>query len=222
VRRDRARAAQSLASDVNVRMREAMDSLIELHGLTGRAAADVEAGLADDIAREGPMDEGKAAAMGGVLSGAMTGLAADLAAGGLTFGAGMLTGAVLGALGGAGIARAFNVARGQTDETIRFDDAFIIRLATNAMLRYLAVAHYGRGRGAFVESEAPAVWRGAIEAAMAARSTGLAAILAMRVPDCDAGALADAVAGYMRDVVLAVLDELYPGALARGEGHGQG
>ena len=47
----------------------------------------------------------------------MTGLAADLAAGGLTFGAGMLTGAMLGALGGAGIARAFNVARGQTEET---------------------------------------------------------------------------------------------------------
>ena len=85
--------------------------------------------------------------MGGVLSGAVTGLAADLAAGGLTFGAGMLTGAVLGALGGAGIARAFNVARGQTDETIRWDDAFLGRLVMLVLIRYLAVAHYGRGRG---------------------------------------------------------------------------
>src|SRR5262249_14547068 len=93
---DEARAAPAIASDVNARMREAMDTLIAQHGLTGRAAAEVEAGLADDIAREGPVDEGKAAAVGGVLSGAMTGLAADLAAGGLTFGAGMLTGAVLG------------------------------------------------------------------------------------------------------------------------------
>ena len=59
-----------------------------------------------DLAREGPVDEGKAAAVGGIVSGAVTGLAADLAAGGLTFGAGMLTGALLGALGGAGIARA--------------------------------------------------------------------------------------------------------------------
>ena len=126
--------------------------------------------------------------------------------------------AVLGALGGAGIARAFNVARGQTDETIRFDDAFIERLTTNAMLRYLAVAHYGRGRGEFVESEAPAMWRGVIEAAMAARSDTLVAILAMRAPDCDAQALADALAGYLREVMLAVLDELYPGALARGQG----
>jgi Domain of unknown function (DUF3482)/50S ribosome-binding GTPase len=210
-------AARVLASDVNVRMREAMDTLIAQHGLTGRAAADVESRLADDIAREGPVDEGKAAAVGGVLSGAMTGLAADLAAGGLTFGAGMLTGAVLGALGGAGIARAFNVARGQTDETIRFDDGFVARLATNAMLRYLAVAHYGRGRGAFVESEAPAIWRGMIETAMTARRERFASILAMRSPDCDAQVLADALQDYMREVVLSVLDELYPGALNSGQ-----
>jgi hypothetical protein len=211
---EEARAAQALATDVNARMQDAMDKLIALHGLSGRAAADVEARLADDIAHEGPVDEGKAAAMGGVLSGAMTGLAADLAAGGLTFGAGMLTGAVLGALGGAGLARAFNVARGQTDETIRFDDAFIGRLATNAMLRYLAVAHYGRGRGDFVESEAPATWRGVIEAAMAERSETLEAILAMRAPECDAAEISDALTAYLRQTMLAVLDELYPGALA--------
>ena len=214
-------AAQALANDASARMREAMDALIAAHGLDGRAAADVETLLGHDIAREGPVDEGKAAAMGGVLSGAMTGLAADLAAGGLTFGAGMLTGAVLGALGGAGIARAFNVARGQTDETIRFDDAFIERLVKNAMLRYLAVAHYGRGRGAFVESEAPAMWRGVIDAAMAERRVEFDGMLAMRTPDCDAQALTTSMTGYMSDLMLVVLAELYPGALAqtpRGEG----
>ena len=82
------------------------------------------------------------------------------------------------------------------------------------MLRYLAVAHYGRGRGEFVESEAPAMWRGAIEAAMASRSDALASILAMRAPDCDTQAVAAAFTRYLREVVLAVLDELYPGALA--------
>ncbi len=40
----------------------------------------------------------------------------------------MLTGALLGALGGAGVARAVNVARGQTDDTLRWDDAFLERL----------------------------------------------------------------------------------------------
>ena len=72
--------------------------------------------MASDLAREGPLGEGKAAAVGGIVSGAVTGLVADLAAGGLTFGAGMLTGAIVGALGGAGVARAVNVARGQTED----------------------------------------------------------------------------------------------------------
>ena len=220
-RAEEARAAKALASDVNARMAEAMQTLIATYNLSGRAAAEVEAHLAQDIAREGPVDEGKAAAMGGVLSGAMTGLAADLAAGGLTFGAGMLTGAVLGALGGAGIARAFNVARGQTDETIRFDDAFIVRLCADVLLRYLAVAHYGRGRGAFVEREAPADWRARIETAMATQGDELAAILAAR-NDGDPGAIEEACASYLRDVTLAVLDDLYPGALAsRGPADGR-
>ena len=217
-----ARAAQDLARDASVRMREAMDALIAAHGLDGRAAADVEALLTHDIAREGPLDEGKAAAMGGVLSGAMTGLAADLASGGLTFGAGMLTGAVLGALGGAGIARAFNVARGQADETIRFDDAFLERLVNSAMLRYLAVAHYGRGRGEFVESEAPATWRGVIDAAMAERRVELDRMLAMRTPDCDAHALTMAMTAYLSELALVVLAELYPGVLEEREARGQG
>ena len=215
------RAAQVLATAASARMREAMDALIAAHGLDGRAAVDVEALLAHDIAREGPVDEGKAAAMGGVLSGAMTGLAADLASGGLTFGAGMLTGAVLGALGGAGIARAFNVARGQTDETIRFDDAFLERIVRSAMLRYLAVAHYGRGRGQFVESEAPAMWRGVIDAAMAERRVEFDRMLAMRTPDCDAPAFTASMTAYMSDVALAVLAELYPGALEERRSHGQ-
>ncbi len=207
------RAAKTLASDVSARMDEAMQVLIAEHGLSGRAAAEVEAHLAQDIARDGPVDEGKAAAMGGVLSGAMTGLAADLAAGGLTFGAGMLTGAVLGALGGAGIARAFNVARGQTDETIRFDDAFIVRLCADVLLRYLAVAHYGRGRGAFVERDAPADWRARIESATAAKGDQLTAILAARM-DGDPDAIMEAVTAYLREAALHVLDDLYPGALA--------
>ena len=36
-----------------------------------------------------------------------------------------------------------------------------------ALLRYLAVAHFGRGRGGFVESEAPAFWQAEVEAEVA-------------------------------------------------------
>ncbi len=212
-RAEATRAAESLTRKVGADMRAAMDALIALHGLTGSAAADVEASLERDLARDGPVDEGKAAAMGGVVSGALTGLAADLAAGGLTFGAGMLTGAVLGALGGAGLARAFNVARGQTDETIRWDDAFVTRLVVIALLRYLAVAHYGRGRGSYVDAQAPAFWREAIEREVASRAAPLATILATRTQGCDPAAMAGELTPFLRETALAVLADLYPGTL---------
>src|SRR4029077_7266152 len=126
---------------------ESTDRLIALYGLDGRAKSDVLARLTAGVAVDAPVNEGKAAMMGGVVSGPLSGLAADLAAGGLTFGAGMLTGAVLGALGGVGIARGVNMARGKSGAMLRWDDAFLSGLVGSAMLRYLAVAHYGRGRG---------------------------------------------------------------------------
>jgi hypothetical protein len=192
-------------------MRTATEALLRIHGLDGRAAADVEASIDHDIARDGPMDEGKAAAMGGVLSGAVTGLAADLAAGGLTFGAGMLTGAILGALGGAGIARAVNVSRGQSDETIRWDDAFLRRLCALSLLRYLAVAHYGRGRGQYVDSDAPALWRARVDEAMDERQEQFAAALAQRVGG-DASEVTATLAPLLRRTALDVLGALYPAA----------
>ena len=211
--REATRAMTQLAQQAGADLRAATDEVIVLYGLAGRAAAEVEAHIEADIAREGPLDEGKAAAMGGVVSGALTGLAADLAAGGLTFGVGMLTGAVVGALGGAGFARALNVARGQSEDVVRWDDAFIERLIVQALLRYLAVAHYGRGRGNFVEAESPALFRAQLAAAMASRQQQLAAIFAQRVPQCDTQAFANALTPVLRDITLAVLAKLYPDTL---------
>ena len=164
----------------------------------------------------GPSARRKAAAMGGIVSGAVTGLAADLAAGGLTFGAGMLTGAVLGALGGAGVARALNVARGQSDDSVRWDDAFLERLVGSVLLRYLAVAHYGRGRGDYRDGEYPAFWRPRVEAAVAARRAEFAGVFALRGAAGDVAATAEALAPVLAGTARALLAELYPAAFADG------
>ncbi len=213
-RDDEARAAQTLARDLAESMRAAMDELITIHALAGRAAADVEARFERDMAREGPVDERKAAAMGGVLSGAAAGLAADLAAGGLTFGAGMLTGALLGALGGAGVARAVNVARGQTDDTLRFDTAFVLRLVEVVLLRYLAVAHYGRGRGEYEERESPAFWRESVHAAVANRHPEWIALLADSDATPNRAEVAAGAARLLRATTLSLLSAFYPEARA--------
>ena len=186
--------------------------LIAVHGLQGRAAAEVARRLATDVRTEAPVDEGKAAVMGGIVSGALTGLTADLAAGGLTFGAGMLAGAVLGALGAAGVARGVNVARGRLEATVRWDDTFLDGLVASALLRYLAVAHYGRGRGEWTEGEYPAFWRDLVTRTVVARQAEFDAVWALRV-GADAANVERALGAAMAGAARALLEELYPGAL---------
>lgn len=118
--------------------------------------------LRDDYELREPLDEGKAAVWGGLVSGALAGLAADVAAGGLTFGAGMIGGGLLGALGAGGIAKGYNMVRGDTHSVVRWSPEFVEGLVHSALLRYLAVAHFGRGRGQWSESEHPRFWQPAV------------------------------------------------------------
>jgi hypothetical protein len=204
-------ATERMAARLQADQRQSMDRLIVIHRLEGRAADEVLERVADDVRVDAPLDEGRMAAVSGVLSGALTGLGADLAAGGLTFGAGMVAGAIIGALGGAGIARGVNVARGRSDSTLRWEEAFLDGLVTSALLRYLAVAHYGRGRGAWQEGEYPPFWRAMVVDAVVANQERLAAIWARRADGEEA--LQRDLEATLRDLALGLLDELYPGAL---------
>ena len=210
------RAAQALAARLDSDIRASTDRLIAIHGLEGRAAQVVLERLAG-VRLDAPVSEGAAAIMGGVVSGALTGLAADVAAGGLTFGAGMLTGAALGALGGAGIARGMNFVRGKTGSTVRWDDAFLQGLVSAALLRYLAVAHYGRGRGEWVEAESPAFWTPVVARIAAAHTEAFARAWSPRAPACDADAIARRLRVEMAAAARELLDALYPGALGSNE-----
>jgi len=166
--------------------------------------------LANDVALERPLDERKAAMVGGFVSGALTGLAADLAAGGLTFGAGLLAGGVAGALGGAGIARGFNLARGKTESIVRWSDEFMRALVPGAVLRYLAVAHYGRGRGAWSAGETPSFWREAVAAAVD-RHGDLGRVFALRrSDDCNTKAIARMLGPILAAMASDTLKTLYP------------
>jgi hypothetical protein len=208
------RASQALATRLDDAIRRSTDRLISLYGLDGRAKGEVLARLASGVTLDAPISEGKAAMMGGVVSGALSGLAADLAAGGLTFGAGMLSGAVLGALGGAGIARGLNLARGKSGMTLRWEDAFLSSLVGSALLRYLAVAHYGRGRGDWSETEYPPFWPPLIAEIIEERREQLAKLWTKREPACDAVWMASGLHNFLADAARDALDRLYPGALA--------
>jgi hypothetical protein len=205
-------AMRTLALRLDEGIRTSTDRLIAIHRLDGHAADEVMARLAQHVTTDAPMDERKAAVIGGFVSGALTGLAADVASGGLTFGAGLLAGGVVGAFGAAGLARGFNLVRGKRESVVRWSDAFIASLVPAAVLRYLAVAHYGRGRGEWSASEYPAFWRDTVTAACK-RAGEADAIMALRRADpCDAEALAAVLRDRLAAIALDVLATLYPGA----------
>ena len=189
------------------------DELIQLHGLSGKAARKVLERVSDDYAHQTKTPEGATAALGGLFSGAIGGLAADLASGGLTLGGGMIVGAVLGALSGTGLAKGFNLARGEDSSSVRWSAELLERLTVTALLRYLAVAHFGRGRGEWAEGEHPIFWQSVVEEAVGERKSDLARMLnaAVTTGGADSDRLNE-LSGFLRQVGSRILARLYPGS----------
>lgn len=212
-REDTAQAAPmaAMARRLESGLQDSMQQLIAIHGLEGRAGAEVVKQVAHDIQVDAPLDESRGALVGGAMSGALTGVAADLATGGLSFGAGMLTGAILGAVGGAGLVRGFNTIRRKSQTVIRWDPAFLQQQVSAAVLRYLAIAHYGRGRGEWQKRVYPPFWYELARATVADHAEALDQAWELR--EGDPGLLTDRLTSIFDDMARAALDTLYPGAL---------
>jgi Domain of unknown function (DUF3482) len=210
-----AQLAERLDDDV----KRSTDALIQLHGLDGRAGNDVLAKLARHYALRQPLDEGKAAIWGGVVTGALAGLKADIASGGLTLGGGLLAGGVIGALTAAGAARGVNLVRGVSQPEVRWDPKVLDALFASALLGYLAVAHHGRGRGAWVAQEPPPAWTTAVQSAVDACRAELDAVWSQRVgvsggdaASASAQPLVDSLRGLLESSSAHALAQLYPDA----------
>ncbi len=202
-----ARLVERLESNIT----ETTKQLLALHQLDPSEAAKINARVRDNFAVRAPVDRAQAGLLGAIISGAATGLSADLMAGGLTFGTGALVGGVVGALTLAGAAWGFNTSTDRNEPTMQFADDFLRTLFISGVLRYLAVAHFGRGRGNFVEGEAPAFWQSEVEQAMALHAGDLGrlweSVRAEPVLD-KAVAQVDAV---LLSLAAHVLKQLYPG-----------
>jgi hypothetical protein len=204
------KAMSSLAARLSEATAESTDELIRLHNLSGRAARTVLERVSDDYAHRAKTPEGASAAFGGLFTGAMGGLAADLAAGGLTLGGGMIVGAILGGLGATGVAKGINLARGDDGESVRWSTEFLERLTVTAILRYLAVAHFGRGRGEWSEGEHPAFWQSAVETALEARKNDLMKFFKAAPPPEDGNGPIQRLSQLLHEAASSVLERLYP------------
>lgn len=136
------------------------DKLIALNSLTGKGVRkEILRRMQTDwkITRTVPL--APAAVAGAVGSGTVSGLATDLATGGLSMGLGTLVGTVVGALGGAGLAAAYNHQKATDGNVVTWSDEGIKHFLVDVILLYLSIAHYGRGRGNWTESEQPTLWK---------------------------------------------------------------
>lgn len=220
-RRENARvnkAMNALMKRLNDRTRDATIELLKLHRLDAGAASAINERVGKNVIVRAPVDTRQAGLLGALISGATTGVSADIMAGGLTFGAGALVGALVGALTFSGAAWTFNATTDRNEPKVQFSDDFMRTLAAGALLRYLAVAHFGRGRGNFTEDEAPAFWASEVEAAVAGNERALTDTWrAARSQDMQAqagSALVDTFAGVLANMSLQILDKLYPHQIA--------
>jgi hypothetical protein len=195
---------------LNTQIGTATARLLTLHKLDPGEAAAINTRVRQNFAIRAPLDKAQAGLIGAVLSGAATGLSADLMAGGLTLGGGALVGGVLGALTFAGAAWGFNASTDRNRPTVEFADDFLKTLLVTSILRYLAVAHFGRGRGNFVESEAPAFWQAEVERAVALHGDALAEAWQEARDDSDPAKAALPLEHIVSGVAARTLDQLYP------------
>ena len=105
---------------------------------------------------------------------------------------------------------------------MRWSDEFLDAFFASALLRYLAVAHYGRGRGEWARGEHPPFWKHEVAAVVSPRRAALAAIWAGQSGECDAAKLEPLRRSELAAAALELLERFYPGALdARAASPGQ-
>ena len=154
------KAASKLKERTEKILRNALTEIIHVYELPGEAKEKISGEAS--ISTEKTADKSTWAIGGGVLSGALSGLAADFAAGGMTFGGGMVLGAILGASGGALLATGINTIKGKHEAYVEWSSEKADCFVRGVILYYLAVAHYGRGRGEWRETKRPTFWRDAV------------------------------------------------------------
>jgi hypothetical protein len=210
----RRRGTQALQAALEEGRARTTRELLRLHGLLGRAEHPFLKRLdRADLVSRAPLDPVRAGAGGAIASGLVSGAAADLATGGLTLGTGALLGALAGAVAFVMGAQGVNRARGVKEETLRLSDAALRALLQDALLKYLAVAHFGRGRGTFEQKALPDAWveqaRARVEGAAPALDAVFAALRIGDLDDDTARAQLEALAGRL---ALELLGWLYPEA----------
>lgn len=156
-------ARQKLAGRLAERVERMTNSLIVLHGLEGAAGRQMLEASREHFHQPEKVSESIWAIVGSFAGGAMGGLIADLKLGGMTFGGGALLGGLATGLGAYALIRTYNLVRAD-DGRLHWSREHFAEQVRLALLCYLAVAHFGRGRGEWRDTVQPRHWHEACDA----------------------------------------------------------
>jgi len=185
-------------SSMDIQKQQAVDGLLErlvsevgattkavitLHGLEGDAIGVIQARMEHVEIQRGSQGLGdttlSGTAIGGIggalTSGAYAGLHLDAATGGVSMGlftvAGAVVGGVLGFFGGEAWAER---QAGRTPMPVTWSDEYLDVLVQDVLIRYLAIAHFGRGQGQYIaDPEDPRFWVGKVKTLVSKQRTAL-------------------------------------------------
>jgi len=192
----------------------ALAELAALYRLDATVENDIAAQLSHIYHPGKAVSETRVTLLSAVLAGMLSGLAADIATGGLTLGGGMIVGGIAGAFGGKAAAAGYNRVLGTSEAWVEWDAQALDAVFARLVMCYLIVAHAGRGRGKTLLKREHPRWmesvprvvdirRGQLQATWQSRGTDPLA------PDAEQRIHAQLLP-LLSDAVWEVLQSLYP------------
>lgn len=196
------------------RTTETVNRLIHLNGLSGETAAKLARTSREALAVKRDVEESVMAVIGGMGSGLLGGLCADLASGGMTLGGGAIVGMLVG--GATTYALAFGYNLTQTGQNmVRWSGPHFVDQVKSIVMLYLAVSHFGRGRGAWQDPvNNPAHWQKVVEAEMEKEKAEWQSLWKRGGAHSDPERTMKKLQKLLHQLLAAVFSELYPDSAA--------
>jgi hypothetical protein len=188
---------------------QALAALASLYRLDATVENDIAVQLSHLYHPSKTVSETRVSLLSAVLAGMLSGLAADIAAGGLTLGGGMIVGGLAGAFGGKAAAAGYNRVLGSSESWVEWDAAALDAVFARLAMCYLIVAHAGRGRGKTVLKREHPRWLELVPALVEKERERLHEIWRLRGP----GPLEKSTEQHIHEQLLPLLTEVVWGAL---------
>lgn len=166
-------ARRQLSERLSQRAIDVTNELIKLFGLEGQSSHPLGHQSRELFGNNHRVNESLWTAIGGLASGLTSGVIVDILSHGTTVFAGTVLGALGGGVSGYMLAKTYNLVRGRAGNEVRWSFAHYVEQVQLLLLCYLAVAHYGRGRGEWEDGEHPPHWRDVVRYAVEAETERL-------------------------------------------------